>query len=154
MQAAAWLQDSAVAQALRAGAYAYPLVNLAHVLGIALLFGAVAVLDLRLMGLWRGLPVAAFARPLVSVAAFGLALAVATGLLLVTVRATEYVRNPFLYLKFAAIAVGAINVALTHRLADWGAAPDEPTPRLRLAGAVSLVSWLIAVAAGRFIAYW
>src|SRR3712207_5413759 len=114
---AAWLQDTSVAQALRAGAWAYPLVNLAHVLGVALLFGGIAALDLRLLGVWRGVPVRVLARPLVPLAGAGLALAVASGLLLVTVQAVDYAGNPFLAVKLFAIALGSVNVALTHRLA-------------------------------------
>ena len=59
---AVWLEASALARLLKAGPWLYPLVNLAHLLGIALLVGAIAVLDLRLVGFWPGVPVAALAR--------------------------------------------------------------------------------------------
>ncbi|MBY0297124.1 MAG: DUF2214 domain-containing protein [Methylobacterium sp.] len=151
-EAAAWLQATALAQTLRASAWLYPLVNLTHLLGIALLFGAIAALDLRLLGVWRGVPLEALARPLVPVAGAGLGLALATGPLLLTVQAVDYAANPLLYAKFAAIGVGLVNIALLHRRAAWRA--EAGGPRLRAAGLVSLASWLGAIAAGRLIAYW
>ena len=59
------------------GVWTYGIVNLAHILGIAMLFGAILVLDLRLLGLWQQMKLVSVSRPLVSIAAIGLALAVA-----------------------------------------------------------------------------
>ena len=80
MQAfAAAVEASAVASFLRQSHWTYPAVNAAHLLGIALLVGAIVPMDLRLMGLWR--PdvrldtVLGLLRP---VAAFGAGLAVLT----------------------------------------------------------------------------
>jgi hypothetical protein len=122
------------------------------VLGIALLVGAITVLDLRLIGLWRSVPVAMLARPAVAVATAGLALALATGPLLLIVQATEYVANPLLYVKFGAILFGLINVALLRRAGDW--TDDRLAGRRRWAGLLSLLAWLTALTAGRMIAYW
>ena len=91
---------------MRSGPWLYPLVNLAHLLGIALLVGAIAALDLRLLGFWPDTPVGSLARITVPVAAAGLALAILTGPALFVVQATEYVENPFLWTKFGAVAVG------------------------------------------------
>ena len=155
--AAVWLEASLLAQLLKAGPWVYPLVNLAHVLGIALLVGAIAVLDLRLVGLWPGVPVSALGRAAVPVAGAGLALALATGPALFAVRATEYVANPFLWAKFGAVAVALANLAALHGSAAWRDAErggSRHARRLAFAGAVSLAAWLAAVSAGRMIAYW
>ena len=152
---AVWLEASLVARALKVGPWVYPLVNLAHLLGVALLFGAIAALDLRLVGVWPDTPVPALARATVPVAGAGLALAVLTGPALLTVRATEYVENPFLWMKFGAVALGLANLAALHRSAAWrGGAAVGGERRLAVAGAVSLAAWLSAVSAGRMIAYW
>ncbi len=155
---AVWLEASALARLLKAGPWLYPLVNLAHVLGIALLVGAIAVLDLRLVGLRPGVPVEALARATVPVAGAGLALALATGPALLAVRATEYVGNPFLWAKFGAVAVALANLAALRGSAAWreadGSAGRHNRRRLAFAGAVSLAAWLAAVSAGRMIAYW
>lgn len=143
-----------MARALKSGPWVYPLVNLAHLLGVALLLGAIAALDLRLMGLWQDAPVPALARATVPVAGAGLALALLTGPALLTVRATEYVENPFLWTKFGAVALGLANLAALRRSAAWRNVAAGGGRRLAVAGAVSLAAWLSAVSAGRMIAYW
>jgi hypothetical protein len=76
----AWLEGSALGHAMRgAGVWTYGLVNLAHILGVASLFGAVLVLDLRLLGVWRRVPLASIAGPTVAVAAGGFLVAAASG---------------------------------------------------------------------------
>jgi hypothetical protein len=153
---AVWLEASLLARTLRSGPWLYPLVNLAHVLGIALLLGAIAVLDLRLVGAWPGVSMAALARATVPVAGAGLALALATGPALLAVRATEYVENPFLWAKFGAVAIGIANLGALHGSAAWRDGGEMPRARRRLAlaGGISLAAWLTAVSAGRMIAYW
>ena len=121
-------------------------------LGIALLVGAIVLLDLRLLGAWRAVPVAMLGPPAVSVAAAGLALAVVSGASLFVVQATEYVANPFLYIKFSAILIGLANIAALRLAGDWR--DERLAGRRRWAGLVSLIAWLVALAAGRLIAYW
>ena len=155
-----WMESSALGQAMRdAGPWSYAVVNLSHVLGVAALFGAILVLDLRLLGLWRRVPIAALASATVPVGKAGVAVALVTGVLLLATNATEYIGNPFLILKFPAIAVGLINVFVLSRLPAWKArgvrelSPGERR-QLQLMGGMSLISWLTAVTAGRMIAYW
>ena len=155
-----WMESSALGQFMReAGPWSYAVVNLSHVLGVAALFGSILVLDLRLLGLWRRVPIAALASATVPVGKTGVAVALATGVLLLATNATEYIGNPFLILKFPAIAIGLINVFVLSRLPAWKArGVRELSPResgqLQLMGGLSLVSWLTAVTAGRMIAYW
>lgn len=105
-----------------------------------------------MLGLWRDIPVATLARPLVAVSAVGLGLAVLTGVSQLSVRATEYAANPFLYIKFGAILVGVVNVGLLRLGGDW--TEDGQARRRGFAAMVSLLAWLTALTAGRFIAYW
>jgi hypothetical protein len=156
----AWLEASALGHFMReSGPWTYALVNLAHILGIASLFGAILVMDLRLLGLWRRIPLAALADTAAPVAACGFALAALTCPALLATKATEYVGNPFLYIKFPAIAVGVVNALAVRRTTAWRARREREPSRLearRLAwmGGLSLASWLTAIAAGRLIAYW
>ena len=156
----AWLEGSALGLAMRdAGSWSYGIVNLIHILGIAALFGAVLLLDLRLLGAWRSIPLVSITRPTVPIAATGFVVAAVSGICLIATNATEYVGNPFLLIKFPAIAVGFINAAVVRQLASWKAHESrELTAReqrqLSLFGAVSLTSWLTAIAAGRLIGYW
>jgi hypothetical protein len=157
----AWLETSTLGQIVRAaGPWPYAFLNLAHILGIAALFGAVLVLDLRLMGLWRRHAIGPFADAAAPVAGAGLALAFAAGITMLAANASDYIGNPFLLIKFPAIALGLVNVAVLRRSTSWRRArAGEPVTeaderRLAVTGAVSLCCWLTAVAAGRLIAYW
>ena len=94
----------------------------------------------------------------VPVAVGGLVLAITTGAGLFATQATEYFGNPFLFIKFSAIAVGVANAAAVRALPEWQERGDRdllPGERRRLAvvGGISLASWISAIAAGRLIAY-
>lgn len=156
----AWIEASPLGRIVReSGPWTYPLVNLAHILGIASLFGAVLVLDLRLLGARRRLPVGPLAGAAVPLAKLGAGVALVSGLGLLSANATEYAGNPFLPIKLAAVALGLLNAFALQRSDAWRAALDgtaSPAQQRRLAamGAMSLGSWLTAVAAGRLIGYW
>ena len=155
-----WLEGSALGHAMRnAGVWSYGIVNLTHILGVASLFGAVLVLDLRLLGFWRSIPLGAITRPTVPIATTGFIVAATSGMCLITTNGSEYVGNPFLLIKFPAILLGLINVAVLSRLPAWRARETkEITPaeqrQLSVFGAFSLLSWLTAIGAGRLIGYW
>lgn len=155
-----WLESSALGETLRAaGVWTYGLLNFGHVLGVCLLLGSVILLDLRLLGAWRSIELLAITRPTVPLAAFGFVLAAASGVCMISVNATEYYGNPFLLVKFPAIALGLVNVLVVSWLPAWRAKRRRPLmPRekrqLAAAGAVSLACWLTALAGGRMIGYW
>ena len=157
IEAAAALQGTAVATALRQSFWVYPLVNAGHIVGLALLFGAIVPLDLRLIGCWRAVPVAAMSRILLPVAIAGLALAVSTGALLFSVRAVEYTATPLFWLKFSLIGAAVVNALLLHVSAAWNVYEDNELqgtlPRLQLAGALSIGLWLAIIVVGRMIGY-
>lgn len=157
----AWLENSALAEFLRGlGIWTYGLLNLAHILGISSLFGAVVLLDLKLLGLWRSIPVTHIIRPTVPLAAFGFVLAAVSGIMMLSFNTTEYHGNPFLYIKLPVIVVGLVNVAIIQRLAAWrraatGMAPQAGDPRvLAIFGGLSLLIWLTVISCGRMIGYW
>jgi hypothetical protein len=155
-----WLEGTALGDALRSsGVWTYGLLNLGHIAGVATLFGAVLLLDLKLLGAWRGVPLAALARPTMPLAAAGFVIAAVAGVCMISVNATEYIGNPFLLIKFPAIGLGLANALVVSRLPAWRERfSREPTDRerrqLAVAGGVSLVSWVTALAAGRMIGYW
>lgn len=141
-----------VATALRFSRWGYAAVNTAHVLGIALLVGAIVPLDLRLIGAWRSVDRVALARVLVPVAAAGLAIAVTAGFLLFATRAPEYAALTVFRAKITLVATGAgaaVLLHLRHGLALEGA----PDGRLRMAGLASMTCWLGALICGRMIAF-
>src|ERR1700680_2180635 len=121
----AWLEGSALGHVMRDnGVWFYGIINLAHILGVATLFGSVAILDLRLLGAWSDAPLAAISRPTTRMAAAGFGIAAVTGAGLLATKATEYVGNPFLYIKIPAIGLALLNVFLVHRSSAWSCRPS------------------------------
>lgn len=149
------LEASAPAEYLRASQYAYPLVNAAHILGLASLFGSILAFDLRLLGLFGAVPIQPLAQVLPRVSAGGLALAVTTGVALFAVQPFDYLAHPVFPLKLALIAIAAGNAVLVHRSAGWRAllAGGPITARLRLTACLSLFGWSGAILAGRLLAF-
>jgi len=141
------------------GVWTYGVVNLVHILGIAMLFGAILVLDLRLLGVWRSVPLALLSRPTVTLATCGFLLAAATGIPMFATKAVDYAGNPFLFIKIPLIALALLNVLLLHRSPAWRAHRSRELTlaeqrRLKAGAALSLLFWLSAITAGRMIAYW
>lgn len=141
------------------GPWTYPIVNVVHVVGVATLFGALLILDLRLLGAWRHVSLSAITTVAAPVAMAGFALAAASGACLLASNALEYESNPVLVVKFSAIGLGLLNAVALRRTVAWRAHATRDLSRaearrLALMGGVSLVSWSTAVAAGRMIGYW
>lgn len=138
---------------LRQSGVAYPVANGLHIIGIGLLIGAIAVLDLRILrsrsaSEWR--PVLAHAVP---VAAAGLALALITGAMLFSVRASLYIQNPALLVKWGLIALGLLNIAIFHAMLRRREPQTNTGAGLKACAASSLAIWTGAIFAGRWIAF-
>ena len=153
-----WLQALhhwEVAAFLRRSFYAYPLVNAAHILGIALLVGAIVPVDLKLLGITSGPPLGATAQALARFAAAGLALAVASGFLLFSVQPLEYVANPAFWTKVSLVALGVLNALGLRASGSWKMAEinGEIGVGLKFGACCSLLLWIAALLSGRVIAF-
>lgn len=149
------LGDSGLAVWLRRPGPAYPLANAAHILSLGVLVGTILVLDLRLLGLFRGQPVGVLGPVLSRAAAAGLAAAVATGVVLLSVRPIAYVENPALLVKLGLVGLGILNATLVRLNPGWpvALAGGRVTASLRLQALASLAIWIAAVVAGRWIGF-
>ena len=154
---AAALQASGPSALLRSSIWLYPLVNTGHVVGIALLFGAIVPLDLRLIGGFRRTPLESLTATLIPVAIAGLVLALLTGSLLFATRPLDYVSEPLFSIKLALLGAAVVNVLWLRRSTHWrrvGAVPGAPQLRAwRLHGILSILLWLGVITAGRLIGY-
>ena len=150
-----WIAGSPVAMAMKGSATLYMLVNAGHILSIGLIVGAILPLDLRLVGFFRNTPVAVIGPFLARAAATGVVLAIFTGLLLFSVRPSDYAGNPAFLVKIGLLVLGVINAALLHGGRGWREASSGGgiSAPLRLQAAVSLVIWIAAVVAGRWIGF-
>jgi hypothetical protein len=142
---------------LRNSRWTYAAVNASHIVGIALLFGAIVPLDLRLMGCWKSVPIRMLAPILVPVAAGGLVVAIAAGLLLFATRATEYAALALFWVKLTLIACAIANALLLRIATRWEASQAAvgavPPARLRWAGLLSIGLWLSVIVCGRLLAF-
>jgi hypothetical protein len=157
----AWIEQTGLGHMMReSGPWTYAVVNVAHILGVSTLFGSVLVLDLRLLGAWsRRVRIADLSSAVTPIAMIAFVVAAVTGAALLATKATAYVDNPFLLIKFPAIALGVLNAGILNMTPAWkevGVRALRPRERRQLAimGGISLVSWLTAVTAGRMIGYW
>jgi hypothetical protein len=155
---AAWaaaLEASGLSFMLRDSTWVYPLANLGHIVGLSLLVGPIVVLDLRLLGVGRTVPVAGLSRTLTPIAMAGLVLQILSGLLLFTADASALVANNVFLIKACLLVVGIANAIAfrriwRHALEGW----DGDPPALgRLQAALSIVFWLGVAISGRLIAY-
>jgi hypothetical protein len=144
------VQDSGYGALVRQSVFLYPLANVTHVLAVLVFFAVVAVMDLRLLGVFKGLPAVDLIARLRPVAIAALVVVAATGVTLFVPEAVAIARNPAFQFKLVAIMLGLANVALntrTLRRAGEGAA------LVRLTAGLSLALWLTVAACGRLIAY-
>src|SRR5688572_14112743 len=155
---AAAMEATELAVALRNSVWSYPLVNAAHILGVALLVGSIVPLDLRLLGAWRSAPLAPLWNILTRTAGAGFLLAIIFGMLLFITRATEYIASNLFLAKMAVVIIGTGNVMALRipppsDASEIASAHAMPPLRLRLAAGVSLTAWLTAMTLGRLVGY-
>jgi hypothetical protein len=137
-------------------AWAWPVVESLHFLGLCLLVGAIGTFDLRLLGLARRVPIAAVHR-LIPWGLAGFALNIATGALFVMTEPDQYIYNPSFHLKLLFLAIAGTNASMFYlssfrRVFDPGASLDAPR-RAKLIAAISLCAWLGVIVCGRRITF-
>ena len=151
------LESSGVGRWMREALWAYPAVETVHIMGLALLFGSIVIVDLRLMGLGRNVSAVAAARNILPWTVAGFVTAAATGSLMFTAHASEFLEAPVFLLKMSLIVLGIVNAIALRVGALRSAGAWEtgvlPPPRVRVAAGVSLVVWLGVIACGRLLAY-
>lgn len=130
--------------------WAYPIANVIHVLGLALLLGPVALMDLRLLGAFAGLPLAPFFRALRPFAIAGLAAMLLSGPVLFAADAAALAESGAFRVKLVLVGLGLANALAFSRLSR-GAAPVGTMARGM--ALLSLGLWTGAAIAGRWIAY-
>jgi hypothetical protein len=155
------LEASGVGRAMREWLWLYPSVEVVHIAGIGLLFGSIAMLDLRLLGVSRNISVRRLAGHVLPWSAASFLLIVPSGLLMFTAHASEFADSGVFVLKMLLILAAGLNAALFHaitfRTADvWDSEEMRalpPPPSARIAAAASLALWISVIACGRLLAY-
>jgi hypothetical protein len=136
---ATWIRESGVL-------HSYPLILFLHTLGLSTLVGLSSAVNLRLLGVASGIPLASLDR-LFRLMWAGLALTAATGILLFVADATRHASNPAFFVKLVFVLLAVTALVLTWTRVFRGQYTG------RILAAFSLVCWFGALSAGRLMAY-
>jgi len=158
LQVAQEIEASRLGTAIRESMWAFPILNLVHLLALLVAAGTIVYWDLRLLGL--GLlrtAVSDLGRQLLPWTWGGFSVMLVSGLLLAWCEAGRLYSNFFFRTKVVLLVLAGLNVLVFHLtvyrgVTAWDRAPVTPL-RARIAGAVSLALWFGLIAAGRAIGY-
>jgi len=147
-----------IAQVMRESLWLYPTVETLHLWGVGALFGSILLVDLRLLGLGRGLELRPLLRFAVPVTISGFALAGATGLLMFIAHPSEFIASTLFVLKMTLLMLLGLNAISLHLrigpIADpSGRVPVDIALSMRLQAAVSVLGWAVVIGLGRWLAY-
>ncbi len=130
-------------------AYAFPLLEVLHILGIALLVGNLVLLELRFLGVLGGVELLALKRLTLRVALGGFALVVASGVVMFLSQPQELLDNTAFRVKLGLLGLAGVNALWFHARGGL-----DSTGRIARAQVMlSLVLWVAVITAGRWIGY-
>lgn len=151
-----WLDTVGLVDWARTSAHVYSWANVAHVIGVVMLLGGIGVVDLRLLGLWKNLPLIPLANALTPIAVAGLILQALSGTVLFAADGEALAASGAFQLKLGLLALVLSNAVLFRW--HWRAAARRvryaPPPLARASAAISLILWIGIATVGRLIAYY
>lgn len=151
-----WLEHSSLGFMSRETFWLFPLGEIVHFFGLCLLVGAMLVIDLRLLGMLRRIPVAATLQ-LVPVALAGFLLNLFSGIIFISAYPQNYYPSTAFRIKMAVIAIGGINAIWFGRVEYPRIAHLGPQDtfglRTRVFAALSLTVWFAAIILGRLLPF-
>ncbi len=134
---------------LRTHAFAYPMLEVVHIIGIALVFGNLVLLELRVFGFGKALPIRDLARLALMLAVGGFSLAALSGLLMFATQALELLANRAFVIKMLLLTLAASNAAWFHGRDSL--AKLDAVAKLQVFA--STLIWIAVIFCGRWIAY-
>lgn len=151
------LENSAIAQFVNTAGPTYPIVESFHVIAIALVFGTILIVDLRLLGVAStNRPFTRVAHDLLHLTWAGFALAVVTGILLFLPNATSIYININFQIKMILLAAAGLNMLVFELVTARSASVWDntvPPNSARIAGFLSIGLWMGVIVFGRLIGF-
>lgn len=133
--------------------FAYPTILMLHTVGLAMVVGPAWLLDVRLLGYGARLPVETL-RGVFRVMWIGFVINASTGIALFISEADDKGLKWIFWVKLASIALALIvTTRLRRQVFGAGVASDVAPPPARSLAKASLLLWLVAITAGRLMAY-
>jgi len=146
---ATWIRGELIGSTL-----VFPVVVTLHTIGMGLVAGGSAAIDLRILGVAPRIPLKPMGRflPLLWLA---FVVNAVSGVLLLIAYPTKALTNPLFYIKLSVLALALVLVyrIVTGVLRAPQADGGKPTANAKALAAVSLATWIALIAAGRFLAY-
>jgi hypothetical protein len=152
------LEASFIATRIRESLYLFPLIEATHVIGLTMVFGTIAIVDLRLLGIAStGRPFSRIASDIMKWTWAAFALTVVTGLLMFVTNAAVYYDNVYFRAKMLMLLCAGINIVIFERTAArsmqrWDRERAAPLAG-RAVAVVSLVVWISVIFLGRWIGF-
>ena len=134
---------------LASNPWAYPALEVLHIVGIALLLGNLVLLEVRVWGGATALPLPALARAALPLVLAGFGLCAASGLLMFASQPLDLLGNRAFVIKMGLLMAAGSNAAVFH--ARGGLQRLDLAARLQTV--LSLGIWLAVIIMGRSIAY-
>ena len=146
-----WLESTALSQWIvgSPSLLAFPGILVLHAIGMGFAVGISVAFDLRVLGFAPGVAVSEVRR-FFPILWGGFWLNAASGLLLLVAYPTKALTNPVFYLKLLMIGIAMTLLIKLDRRVDAGSAGSVAARRMAL---VSILCWVTAITAGRFLAY-
>jgi len=153
-----WLQRTSVAVQIRDSLFTFPVLESIHVVGLALVFGTIAILDLRLLGVAStDRPVSRLMSDLLKWTWAAFALTALTGGLMFSTNAVVYFHNTFFRAKMILLVLAALNMLVfeltARRTMDRWDRSGSPPRMAKVVATLSLVIWVGVIVAGRVIGF-
>ena len=150
----AWLEQCGFSRWMRESEMAFPVALLFHTLGLALLVGTNGMIDLRVLGVARSLPLGPMKR-FFSLLWLGFSLNAISGVALLIAYPTKELTNPVFYVKLAFIALGLINMRLLGQQVFHDPSLDHRPVAMKgkILACTSLFFWIGAITTGRLLGY-
>ena len=151
------IEMSPIGDFVASSSWAFPTVETVHVIAICTVFGTVAMMDMRLLGLVsKQSRVTELSRDNLTWTWGAFLLAAITGTILWMSKTHIYMKEPWFFAKMILIGVAGINMAVFHvitwrTIGQWDAGP--PPKAARIAGFTSLALWLVVVFCARMIGF-
>ncbi|SFZ86842.1 hypothetical protein SAMN02983003_4037 [Devosia enhydra] len=151
------LENSALSQFVNTFGPTYPIVESVHVIAIALVFGTILIVDLRLLGVAStNRPFTRVAHDLLKLTWGGFVLAVITGILLFLPNATSIYININFQIKMILLIAAGLNMLVFELVTARGVSVWDrtaPPNSARLAGLLSIGLWMGVIVFGRLIGF-
>ena len=151
--------DSRIGTAIRESDTLFSIFEFVHVLAISMVFGSVVAVDSRMIGIaWKDRSLSRIESDVLPYTWGAFALAVLAGSLMFTAHAVEYMQNPYFLIKMGLIVLAGVNMLIFHFVtsrdrASWNNAKQTPF-KVKFAGVVSILLWIGAIGAGRWIGFY